>query len=89
MGDLKIIDDKPRDCIFGVCKKFKRKMIDYFFMILDLGTASFVNGSLFTQIKENSVLIKKFGPIYIDFDEYPPHSYTISENVETDFNANI
>ena len=43
-------DEKPRDCIFGVCNKFINKMPYYFIMILDLGTASFGNGSLFNQL---------------------------------------
>ena len=47
-------------------------------MILDLGTESFGNGSLFNQLKENAPLIKHFGPMYIDFDEYPPYSGGIS-----------
>ena len=48
-------------------------------MILYLGTASFVNVSLFTEPKEKAPLIKHFGPMYIDFDEYPPYSSRISE----------
>ena len=47
-------------------------------MILDLGTASFGNGSLFTELKENAPLIQNFWPMYIDFDEYPCHSTIIS-----------
>ena len=46
-------------------------MTDYFVMIIDLGTASFGNKSLFIQQKEYSPLIKK---MYIDFDEYLPYS---------------
>ena len=34
--------------------------MDYFFMILDLGTASFGNEYLFTELKENAPLIKSF-----------------------------
>ena len=65
--------------MFGVCKKIIRKLTDYFFMVLDLETASFVNGSLFTQLKENTALIKHFWPIYIDFDDYPPYGDKISD----------
>ena len=36
-------------------------MTDYFFMELDLGTASFGNGSLFTELKKKSPFIKCFG----------------------------
>ena len=86
---LNKIDEKPRHCIFGVCNKFIRKMTDYFFIILDLGTASIGNESLFTQLKENAALIKKIGPMYIDFDEYPTYSDTIYEVFETNINANI
>ena len=71
---LNKIDEKPGYCIFDVCNKFIRKMKDYFFMILNLVTASFGNGSLFTQLKENAALIEHFGPICIDFYEYPPYS---------------
>ena len=40
-------------------------------MILDLGTTSFGNGSLFNEIKENAPLIRHFEPMHIDFCEYP------------------
>ena len=86
---LNKIDNKPRDWIFGVCKKFIGKLTYYFFMILDVGTASFRNGYCFTQLKENAALIEHSGPMYIDFDEYPPYSDTISEYFETNINANI
>ena len=68
--------------MFGVCKKFLTKLTDYFFTIVNLGTASFGNESLFTQQKENSALIEYFGPMYIDFDEYPPYSGRNSEIFE-------
>ena len=58
-------------------------------MILDLGTASFGNGYLFTQLKQNDPLIKHFVSIYIDFYEYPHYSGRISETFETNFNENI
>ena len=48
---LNKIDKKPGDCIFGVGNKFTIKLTDYFFMILDEGTASFGNGYLFTELK--------------------------------------
>ena len=48
-------------------------------MIPDLGTASFGNGSFFTQLKENSALITHFGLVYIDFYEHPPYSGTTSD----------
>ena len=49
-------------------------------MILDLGTELFGNGSLFTELKENAPLIKKIGPMYIDFGEYPHYSGRTSED---------
>ena len=49
-------------------------MTDYFFAIIYLGTTSFGNEPLFTQQKENCGLIKCFGPMFIDFDEYPHYS---------------
>ena len=52
-----------------VFAKNHKKPTDYFSMILDLGTASFGNGSLFTELKVNDSLIKYFLPMYIDFDE--------------------
>ena len=66
-----------------------KKLTDYFFIVLDLGTASFGNGYLFTQLKESYPLIKYFGPMYIDFDEYPPYSGRISEKSETNVNDHI
>ena len=75
-------DKSPREEIFGVCKKVITKLTDYFFTIIDLETASFGNEYLFTQQKDNSPLIKHFGPIYIDFDDYPPYSGRNSESFE-------
>ena len=72
-------DTCPRENTFGVCKTFRTKLTDYFFTIIDLGTTSFGNESLFNQQKYNSLLIKKFGPMYIDFDEYPHCSSRNSE----------
>ena len=77
--DLNKPDTSHREEIYGVCKKFITKLPDYFFMIINLGTASFGNESLFTKQKENSPLIKCFGPMYIDFDEYPRYSGRIYE----------
>ena len=82
-------DISPRVKIFGVCKNFIRKLIYYFFTIIYLGTASFVNEFLLNQLKDNAPLIKKFGPMYIDFDEYPPYSGRIFENFEKNVNENI
>ena len=44
-------DTSPREEIFGVCKKIITKLTDYFFPIIDLGAAWFVNESLLTQQK--------------------------------------
>ena len=54
-------DISPREEIFGFCKKFITKFTDYFFTVIDLGTASFGNGYLFNQQKDNDSLIKQFG----------------------------
>ena len=67
-------DTSPRGKIFRVYKKIITKLTDYFFTIIDLGTVSFVNESLFNQQKKNSKLIKCFGPMYIDFNEYSCYS---------------
>ena len=45
-------DKSPREEKYGVCKKIITKLTDYFFTIIDLGTASFGNESLFTQQKD-------------------------------------
>ena len=58
-------------------------------MILDKGTAPLENGTFFTVLKENSILIEHFGTMYIYFDGYPPYSGAISENFETNINAHI
>ena len=76
---LNKIDNRHGEYIFGVCKKFIRKLTDYFFMIIDLGTESFRYGYFFTELKENAPLIKHFGPMYIDFDEYRTYSGRISD----------
>ena len=72
----------PREEKYGVCKTFITKLTDYFFTIIDLGTASFGNQPLFTQQKEKFPLIECFGPMYIDFDEYPRYSGRNSEIIE-------
>ena len=82
-------DTSPREVIFGVCKKFITKLTDYFFTIINLGTTSFGNESLFTQQKEKFPLINIFGPMYIDFDEYPCYSGRNSEIFEKNVNENI
>ena len=64
----------PGEETFGVCIKFITKLTDYFFSIIDLGTTSFGNKPLFTQQKEKCRLIQIFGPMFIDFDEYPHYS---------------
>ena len=78
MRTVNKVDNSPREEIFGVCKKFIRKLTDYFFMIIDLGNKSFGNGYLFTKVKENAPLMNHFGPVHIDFDEYTRYSGRIS-----------
>ena len=65
------------------------KLTDYLFMILDEGTESLGNRSLFIELKENAKLIKHFGTMYVYFDGYPTYNGAIYENVETNDNANI
>ena len=64
-------------------------MTNYFFMIIYLGPASFRNGSLFNQLRENAPLITCFGQMYIYFYEYPTFSGRISETFEKNVNENI
>ena len=45
-------DKSTREEKYGIRKKIITKLTDYFFMIIDLGIASFGNESLFTQQKE-------------------------------------
>ena len=40
----KTIDNEPGDCIFVVCKKFIRKLKNYFFAIIDGVTVSLKTG---------------------------------------------
>ena len=86
---LNKIENEPVDGIFGACNELLRKLTYAFFGIIDEGTASLGNGNLFNAIIEEATLIKTFGPTYIDFDEYPPNSGTISEEVVANFNAHI
>ena len=79
----------PGEEKYGVCKKIITKLIDYLFAITDLGTTSIVNEPLFTQQKENCWLIKCFGPMFIDFDEYPHYSGRESIMFEKDVNEDI
>ena len=81
MKALNKIDNEPGDLLLGVCNNFIRKLKYYFFTIIDEETASIGNRTLFTDLK-NATLIKHFGPIYIDFYDYPPYSGAISEIVK-------
>ena len=54
-----------------------------------MGTTSFGNEPLFTQQKENCGLIKCFGPMFIDFDEYPHYSGRESIILKKDVNEDI
>ena len=56
--------------------------------MFDLGTVSFGNKSLFTRQEENSTLINVFGPMNIDFDEYPCYSGRNSKKFEKNVNKN-
>ena len=44
---------------------------------------------MLTELKENDPLIKKFGPIYIDFDEYPRYIGRTSAFFERNVNESI
>ena len=44
---------------------------------------------MFTELKENTTLIKSFGPMLIDFDGYLPYSDEISIFFRTNVNDNI
>ena len=79
----------PIEGIFVVCKKIRTKLTDYFFTIIDLGTASFGNWYFFTQLKENAPLINFFGPMHIDFYGYPPYSGRNFNFFEKNVNENI
>ena len=80
---------EPREEKYGVWKIFIAKLTDYFFTIIDLGSTSFGNEPLFIQQKEKFPLIECFGPMYIDFDEYPRYSGRNSEIFEKYVNENI
>ena len=79
----------PKEEKYGVCNKFITKLTDYFFTIIDLGTASFGKEPSFTHQKEHFPLIKCFVPMYIDFDDYPRYSGSNSEKFEIYVNENI
>ena len=74
---------------YGVCKKIITKLTDYFFTIIESGTTSFENERLITQQKESCQLIKCFGPMFIDFDEYPHCSGRKSAIFEEHVNEDI
>ena len=79
---LKKIGNTLGEIISEVCKIIIRRFKDYLFTIIDEETASIFQKTLFAALTENSKLIKNFGPMYIDFDDYPPYSGEISENIK-------
>ena len=59
---------------FGACKIFITTLTEYFFSTYGLGTTSVGEKHFFTQQKEKCQLIQCFGPMFIDFDDYPHYS---------------
>ena len=64
-------------------------MTDYFFTIIDLGTASFVNESSFTQQKDNAPLIKKLGQYILILMSILPIKVINNSDILKDVNENI
>ena len=70
-------------------QKLIRKLTDYFFMILDLGAASFGNGYLFTELKGNSPLIKKLGQCILILKSILPIVVEYLKCLKNNVNENI
>ena len=77
------------ECKYEVFKKFMTRLTDYFFAIIESGTTSFENEPLITQQKEIFRLIKCFGPMFIDFNEYPRYVGRKSAIFEKHVNEDI
>ena len=60
---LNKVDRSPREEILSVGKKII-KITDYFIMILDLGTESFVNGYLFTELNKIPIDLTFWANVY-------------------------
>ena len=76
----KKIDNEPEDSIFGVLKDFVRKLTDYFFTILEEPIV-LRNQKLFTVIKQYSKPTRSYGPMHINFYDYPPYNDAISDTL--------
>ena len=74
---------------FGVCKSFITSLTEYFFSRFGLGNSLFGKECIFTQQKEKSELTQCFGPMFIDFDDYPHYSGKESKKFEKDINEAI
>ena len=59
---------------FGVCKIFITTLTEYFFSTFGLGTTSVGENLFYTTERKMSIDTKYFGPMFIDFDDYPHYS---------------
>ena len=70
-------DNESGSFIFGVCKDFVRKLTDYFFANID-EEIEFKNPNIIYYHFKNAKLTRRFGPMCINFYEYPPYTVAIS-----------
>ena len=82
-------DKSPREEIFGVCKNNMRKLMDYLFVIIGLGTSSFGNAYFFYSTEIEFFIEKTSWANVYWFDYYPPYSGKLSEIFEKNVNENI
>ena len=75
---LNKIDNEPGDCIFGVFKDFVRKLMEWFFTMIDEENNKNQTKQYLLTLKK-SKLTRHFGPIYIIFDDCPPYTDAISD----------
>ena len=68
------------DFIFGVCKYLVIKLTDYFFTII--GKQTWLQKNIIYCHKQNCKLTRRFGTMYIDIDDYPSYTDTISSILE-------
>ena len=83
---MKKIDNEPRNCIFGVCKK---KEADILLLHNYFQRNCNNKKHFFTVVKDNAILIRLFGLMYIGFEDYHPYTGAINEIFETNMNDHI
>ena len=75
---LKKVDNNNQYFTYRVCSYFVRKMTQYIFITINEKPASIHNVVNSNDLGGKEKLTRLYGLMYINLDEYPPYSETLS-----------